>query len=110
MSDFNPFLILPTVDPSKGGGRYIEDPKAVENIVFQTRAGALTDFEDRFADQLMAVFADGHEELDAVASALNAAGSADAQGAAWTTQSLCATLAMLGGALFATVEEEVTHG
>ncbi|OAN56536.1 recombinase-like helix-turn-helix domain-containing protein [Sphingobium sp. TCM1] len=110
MSEFNSFLILPSCEAAKGGGRYIEEPTRVENIVFQTRPGALTAFEDRFADALMSVFAEGHDELESVAAGLNSKGSTDPQGASWSADSLARILSVLGKAVFATVEEERVRG
>ena len=56
MRDTNFFLQpggAPTVNG--GGGGYIENAAAVENIVFQTRGAALGTFEARLADDLMQV-------------------------------------------------------
>jgi|GEM_PF-2848007 len=111
MRDTNFFLQLggaPTVNG--GGGGYIENPAAVENIVFQTRGAALGTFEARLADDLMQVFGAGAENLDDVVQGLNAAGSRDVHGAAWTDASFTAQMAVSAAATFATVEGDDTRG
>lgn len=101
MPQFNPFLRAEVCSPSKGGPRMVEDPRAVENFVFQTRSGALDAFEDRLADTLMDVFGAGAEELDDVIAGLNAAGSRDRAGAVWTEQSFQDQMAGSSAGLFA---------
>jgi len=91
---------------SKGDTRTIEDPRSVENIVFQTRGGALDAFEDKLADDLMAVFGAGAEEVGDVVQGLNAAGSRDRTGAPWTEQTFREQMAASAAALFA---EEVAR-
>lgn len=88
---------------AKGGGRYIEEPAQVENIVFQTRAGPLDAFEDALALAMTAAFDAGAFEFSELVSGLNAGGSRDRDGAAWTEPSLDAELDRLGQALFQTV-------
>lgn len=94
MLELNPYLF--SVDAStKGGGRFIEDPAQVENIVFQTRGAALTAFEGHFAEALMIAYGEGAEELEDVVTALNVQRFADRAGAAWTEETLTAELAAL---------------
>lgn len=93
MLELNPYLVAPS--GSRGGGRFIEDPAAVENIVFQTRGEALTGFEEQLADALMAAYAAGATELDEVVRALAGQGCVDRAGAAWTEAALRAELAVL---------------
>lgn len=93
-----------------GGGGVIEDPRAVENIVFQTRAAPPTAFEARLAEDLMAVFGGGAVHLAEVVRGLNEVGSIDPHGLAWTEQSLAAQLRDAGDALFATIGGSPNHG
>ena len=113
MLQHNPFLATDRHRESKGDNRTIELPGKVENIVFQTRGGTLSAFEDGLADALMAVFNDGAEELSAVVAGLNALPCPDPSGRPWTDASLAACLHDLGNALFAPEAVhawETTHG
>lgn len=100
--------VAPTV--KGGGGGFIEDPRVVENIVFQTRALPLDSFESALADALMAAFGEGAETLEQLADRLNANGNADRAGAPWTEESLAIQLKQSGDALFAPVVVEAPHG
>ncbi len=102
MAQLNPFL-SPGDSSGKGGGRFIEDPAAVENIVFQTRGEPLTPFEDALADGLMAAYGGGAETLDQLVSALNAQGCTDRAGRMWTAATLTADLAA-AATLFASAD------
>lgn len=84
---------------SKGGGRLIEDPAHVENIVWQTRSQPLTQAEEDLADALMAVFAEGAWELSETCAALEARGAKASDGTAFTPESLKAHLAVLGSGI-----------
>lgn len=109
----NPFLAADRHQDSKGDARTIELPGSVRNIVFQTRGGSLTPFEDRMADALMTVFEGGADQLGAVVAGLNALSCLDRAGQVWTEESLAACLRELGNALFtpeAGKEMEVAHG
>jgi hypothetical protein len=97
----NPFLSADRHTDTKGDTRTIEPRHGAANIVFQTRGGPLTAFEDRLADALMATFAAGATGLDDVASGLNARDVTDPDGQLWTAESLSACLRNLGDALFA---------
>lgn len=96
----NPYLSADAAS-AKGGPLSIEDPHAVTNIVFQTRSGPLAAFEDRLADALMGVFADGADEIDTVVAGLNAAGSVDSNGDQWTGESFAAQMHASAALLFA---------
>ncbi|QDK35699.1 recombinase-like helix-turn-helix domain-containing protein [Sphingomonas sp. IC081] len=104
MHHTNPFLHVAARSEAKGGPTTIEEPKAVENIVFQTRGGPLDPFEDRLADELMTVFDGGAVELEDVVAGLNAAGSRDRAGAPWTGQSFSGQMAASADGLFAASE------
>ncbi|VWX54561.1 recombinase-like helix-turn-helix domain-containing protein [Novosphingobium sp. 9U] len=91
---------------AKGGGRFIEDPRSVENYVFQTRGGPLASSEEALAQALTAAFQDGAIELAEVVAALNTGGSRDSAGAPWSEVTLDAELERLGGALFQIVSGE----
>lgn len=110
MGEYN-FFLTPGGKPSfkGGGGGFVEDPRAVENSVFQTRGGPLGAFEAKFAEDLMQVFGEGAEELGEVVAGLNVAGSRDGKGGAWTETSLAAQLAACAP-LFQTFEEGSTRG
>lgn len=99
MALLNPFLSL-TDSSGKGGGLFIEDPAAVENIVFQTRGAPLSPFEETLATALMKAYGDGAETLDQLVSALDAQGCTDRAGRPWTAITLTAELAA-SAALFA---------
>lgn len=85
---------------TKGGGRFIEEPDQVENFVFQTRGGALDPFEEAMAQALTAAFDRGAFEFAELVATLNAGGSVDRTGAAWTEATLDAELDRLAHALF----------
>lgn len=109
--DTNVFLASgPTPTVKGGGGGFIEDPRAVENIVFQTRALPLDPFESDLADALMAAFGEGAETLEALAGSLNRHGSMDRDGRAWDEGSLADQLKQSGDALFAAVPTGTVHG
>ncbi len=107
IAQYNPFLGKGRAVGTKGGPDTIERPGDVDNIVFQTRGAPLDAFEDGLADVLMAVFAAGAEEIDDVVAGLNAAGSVDRAGAAWTARSFTDQMAASAAALFAVTEENV---
>lgn len=93
-----------------GGGGFIEDPRAVGNIVFQTRAAPLEAFESDLADALMAAFGEGAETLEALTDLLNRHGSIDRDGRAWRMESLADQLKRSGDALFAAVATGAANG
>jgi hypothetical protein len=100
MSAQNPFLH--TGSDNKGGGLFLEDPHAVENIACQTAGASPTDFEARFADILMAVFSAGAWELDQILPELETRGCRDRNGSPWTAASLQSQLQESAARLFAT--------
>jgi hypothetical protein len=96
----NPFLGPGSTD-GKGGGRFLEEPASVPNIVRQTAANDPEAFEANLADVLMAVFADGIWELQAVVAELRARGCHDVDGAPWTESSFGRQLERSSARLFA---------
>lgn len=92
MFELNPFL-TPDPEPGKGGTNFIEQPDAVRNIVFQTRGQDLSAYEAGLAGALMRAFEAGCTELEQLVAALDAGGSKDESGAAWTVDSLAGQLA-----------------
>jgi hypothetical protein len=99
MSAHNPFL--DSGSDNKGGGLFLEDPHAVENIACQTAGASPTDFEAQLADILMAVFSDGVWELDRILPELEARGCRDRNGSPWTAASLQSQLQESAARLFA---------
>lgn len=95
---YNAFLTAP--DTSKGGGRWVEDPLSVGNIANQTAGLALDEFESRFADALMSIYAEGVVELPDLVARLNANASTDSAGAPWSESSLRQQLAQSASLLF----------
>jgi hypothetical protein len=96
--DHNPQLTPwapPTPNNVAGKGR-IEVPGGEANLVWQNRAAPPTDYENRLADALEAVFEGGATTLDEVVAGLNARGLRSADGLAWTAARYEAELARLG--------------
>lgn len=88
--DHNPFL-----SKRRPAGRgEIEEPR---NVEWQTRAAAPSEFENRLGDALERAFADGAATLAEVVAHLNAQGSRDAEGQAWSEASFQAQMKRLGG-------------
>lgn len=92
MFELNPFL-TPDPEPGKGGTNYIEQPDALQNIVFQTRGQTLSAFEAGLADALMRAFEQGCTELDQLVTALDADKCVDGNGAPWSAETLAGQLA-----------------
>lgn len=96
--DHNPYL-TPWRRPEPGsaaGKGAVERPEAVQNIVWQTRSAPPSAYEEALADDLIACFAAGVEELGALVAALNARGSRSPSGAEWTEASFTAEMQRLG--------------
>jgi hypothetical protein len=95
--DHNPFLKrsrAPRPDaPARGE---IETPGSAANLVWQSRTAAPTTDENRLADKLEQVFADGAETLADVVRGLNARGEHAPDGASWTEASFAKELKRLG--------------
>lgn len=87
-------------DATKGGGVFLEDPQAIDNIVVQTAGAAPDEFESRLADTLMAVFADEIGDLPDIVAQLNARGCLGRDGSPWSVASLQAQLAQSASLLF----------
>ncbi len=81
---------------TKGDESSIERPDAVQNVRWQTRAAAPTDYENRLGDALQEIFAEGIYDLPGLVAALNARGVGTQAGAAWTEDSFAAEMARLG--------------
>jgi hypothetical protein len=99
MMDHNPLVkpwLRPRPDDAAGKGA-IERPDAVRNIVWQTRAAAPSEYENRLADALVECFGAGIETLEALVARLNAMGVQSPDGAPWTAASFERELARLGG-------------
>jgi len=81
---------------NKGDEASIERPDAVQNVRWQTRAAAPTDYENRLGDALQEIFAEGIYDLAGIVRALNESGIRSASGTAWTEASFTAEMARLG--------------
>lgn len=95
---FNPYLQpRDGVGAKYGGGHgYIEVPGKGENLRWQTRAAAPTDYENRLADALVQVFEKGASTAEEIVHGLNEAGHRTASGQRWDIESLTSEMAMLG--------------
>ena len=96
--NFNPYLKpWQAAQPNNVAGKgQIEVPGQVENIVWQHRASAPSDYENALGDALERVFADGAESTDEVVAGLNALAFRTADGLAWTVAAFEAEMARLG--------------
>lgn len=92
--DYNPWLAEQR--SNKGDPTTIERPEAPELLRWQTRSRVPSEYEDRLADALTAIFADEVYELPEIVEALNAAGMADPDGAPWTVESFPLAMKQLG--------------
>ncbi|GAB4192400.1 MAG: hypothetical protein OHK0024_32560 [Thalassobaculales bacterium] len=81
---------------AKGGPAAIERPGQVTNLAWQTRPAPPSAYENRLADALMAMFAEGIDTLPAVVDRLNADGIAHPDGGPWTVDNYTPALARLG--------------
>lgn len=80
---------------SNAGAAQIERPGQFQNVVWQTRARVPSDYELALASALEAVFATGATELEEIVAGLNAGGTQDQRGQAWTAESFCREMAAL---------------
>ena len=96
--NFNPYLKpWQAAQPNNVAGKgQIEVPGQVENIVWQHRATAPSDYENALGDALERVFADGAQSVEEVVAGLNAQTFRTADGTAWTVASFEAEMARLG--------------
>ena len=96
--NFNPYLKpwQPAQPNNVAGKGQIEVPGQVENIVWQNRAAAPSDYENALGDALERVFADGAETPAQVVAAFNARAFHTAEGTQWTVASFEAEMARLG--------------
>ena len=81
---------------NKGDESSIERPDAVQNVRWQTRASAPSEYENRLGDALQEIFAEGIYDLPGIVAALNERGVGSAAGAAWTEGAFAAEMARLG--------------
>lgn len=83
-----------------GGKGYIETPGEGENIRWQNRNAAPTDYEQRLADALEQIFEAGFEDgganSQAISEKLNAKGVKTPEGESWTPDNLVGVMARLG--------------
>lgn len=83
------------VAASSAGSAQIERPGQFQNIVWQTRARLPSEYELALASALEAAFANGATELEAIVEQLNAGGTLDQRGQAWTAESFRLEMAAL---------------
>ena len=96
--DHNPYLKPwrePRANPSAGKG-VLEEPGAVENIAWQTRAEPPSQYESELADALMACFESGVEALPDLVCALNERGVLAPDGSTWSEDSFQQEMQRLG--------------
>ena len=95
--NFNPFLKpWQAPQPNNVAGKgVIEQPGKMENMVWQTRKAAPTEYENDFGDALEQVFDGGATELGEVVDGLNRIGLRTSDGAAWTAERLTTELRLL---------------
>ena len=96
--DHNPHLkswAVPAPNKVAGKGR-IEIPDDAENIVWQTRAAAPSDYENALGDAIETAFGEGHYELEPLVARINELGVRTPDGALWTQDSFTAEMARLG--------------
>lgn len=94
---YNPMLksLVSAAEQAAGTGR-IEHPGQGANLVWQTRSSPPTAHENALGDALEQAFAGGAQTLTELVTGLNAHGSRDAQGQAWSEASFEAEMARLG--------------
>ena len=80
-------------DAAKGS---IEKVDAIQNIVWQTRAAAPTDYENRLADLLEQAFAAAITDVAPLVAKLNELGARAPDGAQWTEASFQAYMKAAG--------------
>ena len=95
--DFNPYRAQQTSNSGGAGKGRIEQPGGFENIVWQTRAAAPTDYENKLGDALVACFEEGIDALGPLVERLNAMGVAAPDGAPWTEATFEREMERLGG-------------
>lgn len=93
--DFNPYLRRAPADGNSAKGS-VEKTAEAENIVWQTRAAAPTEYENRLGDLLERVFEAGIEELPGVVAKLNELGGRAPDGSPWTEASFQDVMRQLG--------------
>lgn len=87
--EHNPFL-----RPGAPGARGSVEKR--DNIPWQHRAEAPSEFENRLGDALEAIFAAGVDELTRLVEELNKAGQCDRAGRPWSEESFQAEMRRLG--------------
>lgn len=97
--DYNPNLkpwLKPRPNDLVGGKGSIEIPRKVENIVWQTRAAAPSEYENKLGDALVECFAAGIVKIEPLVERLNAMGVLGPDGGSWTPASFEREMARLG--------------
>jgi hypothetical protein len=97
--DHNPYLkpwLQPHPNRIAGKGE-IERPGQVQNISWQTRVAAPTDYERELGDALEKVFEAGATTLAQIVTGLNETGLRTLEGGTWTEQSFQDEMHRLGG-------------
>lgn len=96
--NYNPYLKpwrRPQPNEMAGKGA-IERADAVENLRWQTRMAAPTEYENQLGDALVACFGEGIAEIAPLVARLNAMGVLAPDGRAWTAESFEREMARLG--------------
>ncbi|MDX3895416.1 recombinase-like helix-turn-helix domain-containing protein [Pusillimonas sp.] len=94
---FNPYL-RPSSPPSVhvGGKGYIELPGKAENLRWQTRKAAPTEYENALADALEQAYTSGAVTAEEIVESLNRRAFRNAAGELWTAASLTSEMSVLG--------------
>lgn len=94
---FNPYL-QPSSPPSVhvGGKGYIELPGKAENLRWQTRKAAPTEYENALADALEQAYTSGAVTAEEIVESLNRRAFRNASGDRWTVASLASEMSVLG--------------
>lgn len=95
---FNPYLqpFSPPAPDQAAGKGYIEIPGKAENLRWQTRVAAPTEYENALADMLEQVYAAGAATAQEIAEGLNQRNFRNASGDSWTVASLASEMSVLG--------------
>ncbi len=87
----------PSSPPEHVGGKgYIETPDNAENLRWQTRGRAPTDYENALADALEDIYESGADTAHGIVEGLNRRNFRAADGERWTVEKLAEEMASLG--------------